>query len=120
MLRIALAVLIILAFPGVSIAGGTSEELYNECHKLEKAPRDQKALMADVYCAAYVDGVVDGYRIMADLNPSSKMICLPSAGIDNGTIIDIFSKWYKKQKDSKTVPARSGVLLSLKAAYPCK
>jgi len=76
--------------------------------------------MADVYCAAYVDGVVDGYRIMADLNPSSKMICLPSAGIDNGTIIDIFSKWYKKQKDSKTVPARSGVLLSLKAAYPCK
>jgi len=101
-------------------AGGSSENLYNECHKLEKSPSDKKALMSDVYCASYIDGVVDGYRITTDLYPQGKFICLPNAGMTNDAVIEVFSKWFQNNPKEKNTPARSGVLLALKDAFPCK
>lgn len=120
MWKIVIVLGLFLSLSAVAYAGGSSEELYNKCHKLEKSPTDPKALISDVYCAAYVDGVVDGYRITADLYPKGRFICLPNSGLSNDVVIQIFSKWFKKNPKENNTPARSGVLLSLKDAYPCK
>jgi len=120
MSRIVIFICLITMISMPVFAGGSSKQLNEECHKLEKAKNDPKALMSDVYCAAYIDGVVDGYRLMADLNPKMKFICLPKSGISNDAVIKVFSKWLNKNPKEIELPARSGVLLSLKEAYPCK
>lgn len=110
----------LILYGSAAYAGGTSQELYDECHKLENAPTDPKALIADVSCARYVDGVVDGYRIVTSLFKPARFICLPERGLSNDDVIKIFSKRYRKNPNDKSLPARSGVLLSLQDAYPCK
>lgn len=120
-MKILIIVGLMLSLSGVAFAGDkTAGELYDECHKLEKAPSDPKALISDVYCASYIDGVVDGYRITTDLHPKDRFICLPSGGLSVDDIIGIFSKWLHKYPKEKKTPARSGVLLSLKEKFPCK
>ena len=111
--------LIILFWCVSAQAGRTSGYLNEECSKLEKAPKDQKALIADVYCASYIDGVIDGYRIMSDLHPQTRFICLPTAGMTTHKAIQIFQKWLKNNPKNSATPSRSGVLLSLKEAFPC-
>lgn len=101
-------------------AGGTSGELLNECTKLASAPTDPKALIADVHCVGYIDGVIDSYIIVTSLYPQAKFICLPKAGLENEKALRIFQTWLKKNPKERNMPARAGVLLSLKAAYPCK
>lgn len=120
MWKIVIGILFIVMISAPAYAGRSSIELYEECHKLEKAPSNPKALMSDVYCAGYIDGVIDGYRITSELYPKARFICLPSTGISNDAVIKIFSKWLKNHKSEKKTPARSGVLLSLKEVYPCK
>lgn len=106
--------------PTIQASDNSSQKLHDECHKLENAPSDPKALLSDVYCTAYIDGVVDGYRITTDLKPEDRFICLPSTGISTDAVINIFSKWLKNNPKNNNIPSRSGVLLSLKAAFPCK
>ena len=102
-----------------AFAGGNSEELLSECTKLEKL-KNQEGLVADVHCASYIDGVIDGYRILTDISPQARFICLPKAGLTNEQAIQIFTNWLIKHPNEKNTPARSGVLLSLKETFPCK
>lgn len=120
MIKRVVLMLLVLGYALPAFAGKTSGELFNECHKLEKSPSDKNALISDVYCASYIDGVVDGYRIVTDLHASARFICLPASGLTNEAVIEIFSKWLQRNPKEKETPARSGVLLSLKEAYPCK
>ena len=120
MWRISLCLCLVMLCSPSAYAGGTSKELYDECHKLERASSDPKALMADIYCAGYIDGVVDGYRIMTDLHKNIREICLPKEGLSTQKVIEIFSAWLQKNPREGKTPARTGVLLSLKAVYGCK
>lgn len=117
---ILLIVTLLIVCGETSYAGGTSAELYDQCHKLEKSPTDAKALISDVSCTSYIDGVVDGYRIVSDLYKPAKFICLPADGLTNNNVIEIFTKWLQKNPNENATPARSGILLSLRATYPCK
>ncbi|MFA4971620.1 MAG: Rap1a/Tai family immunity protein [bacterium] len=120
-MKIILIAGLILSLSSVAFAGDkTAGELYDECHKLGKAPSDPKALISDVYCATYIDGVIDGNRITSDLYPQSRFICMPNSGVSVDDAIGIFSKWLQKYPKEKKTPARSGVLLSLKEKFPCK
>lgn len=103
-----------------AFAGGSTESLYTQCNKFKQSPNDSKTLLDSIFCTGYVDGVLDGYRVVTDLHKQARFICLPKNGLSNEETIKVFSQWYKRNPNDKSLPARSGVLLSLKEAYPCK
>lgn len=107
--------------PHVQAQHQTSAKLFDNCSALDKTPEKiAETLVSESYCAGYISGVVDGYRITTDLYPQIKFICLPQKGISNEEVISIFKKWFKERPKEKETPARSGVLLSLREKYPCK
>ena len=70
-------------------------------------------------CASYIEGAVEAYVLMDDLQRDEPQFCFP-AGLRHETIRQAFIKWVEENPDQSAILPRKAVLLViLKLGYGC-
>lgn len=120
--------ILIFLLPLNSMATLNAKDLYEKCTAIEniKKGEELKVGMGTTYCYGYIQGLVDGHRILSDVmdqlkNPIPKHLnfCLPKEGVENIVVAELFIKFYKNYDEIKNMTARVALNQVLRVVYPC-
>lgn len=97
----------------------TGLQLYDSCKLvgIDSAKLSNENLLSANTCLYYVVGVLEGYE--SGVKPEKQLICLP-AGISNGQIGLVVSKYLDTHPERLHTLSRFLVLDALHEAFPCK
>ena len=102
----------------------TGEALLRSCNyalaleSLGVTVEDMGKRFQAMHCIGYVQGVMDGYELGA-WKASTKLICLPEAGISVDQAIRIVVKHLNGNPEQLHMPARAIQVAALAKAFPC-
>ncbi len=113
-LTILLLVSILPAF-GEEGVGYTAEQLSWKCLADDKTIEANLGL---IECVMYLNGVMDGLRMMLAVNPA-KFFCPPDQGTSGGQKRLVYLKYLEKHPEHLHRTARVVVLAAFAEAFPC-
>ena len=76
-------------------------------------------MLGMIYCAGYLDGMIDMATLMQATVPGAAPFCPPKTGISLVQARLIFIKWAKDNPDQLHNSGRVSAVLALRAAFPC-
>jgi len=101
----------------------TGREMLRDCSWVLKGWETDEQAATGLHCAAYVAGVTDGASITQDTYKreydAPKLFCLPSAGLEEGQVVEIVLRWLEKNPERLPDSARAVIVQGLHNSFPC-
>jgi hypothetical protein len=107
-IKIIAAALVLLTTPAMA-AGQTVRELNRQC--------GQPGL--NLFCTGYVTGVAH-MMFMNAAEPSEVRACLGERTVSNGAVVQAFTNWTAKHPEHWEMESITGVMLAIRATWPCR
>ena len=119
------AILVLCAFPAISMGEVTGEQFLLLCAPLEKLDKDPTSLTSKeatgiVYCLGYIESFMDTFSFQkaARIVPGIPY-CLPEEKISKKKFAQIVVDFMKNNAEQLEKPAIYSIFMGIRGAFPC-